>query len=162
MKTIYDFTAKSNSGEDVDFRKFKGKVLLIVNTASDCRFTPQYEGLENLYEKYKDAGLVVIGFPCDQFGHQEPGDEAEIAEFCKLNFGVSFPLMKKIEVNGISAAPIYKFLKKRASGMSCGKIKWNFTKFLVSRDGTIINRFGPARRPEDIESSIVKMLEQAD
>ena len=164
---IYDFTAESNSGEQVNFADFKGKVLLIVNTASKCGFTPQYDGLEALYQQYKDKGLVVIGFPCDQFGHQEPGTNEEIAEFCRLNFGVTFPLMEKIEVNGEDAHPIFKWLysQKPFAGFGEGEtaqfmdqmlsrmdaeyasnpdIKWNFTKFVVDRDGNVIARFEPS------------------
>ncbi len=179
---IYDFTATSNSGEEVDFANFKGKVLLIVNPASKCGFTPQYDGLEALYEKYKDRGLVVVGFPCDQFGHQEPGSDEEIAEFCRLNHGVTFPLMSKIEVNGENAHPIYVWLKSQAGFAGFNPehrlgqlmdqmlseqdpdyaknpdIKWNFTKFLISRDGTKVVRFEPTAEPEEMEAAIEEML----
>ena len=156
--TIYDFTAESNAGEQVNFKDYKGKVLLVVNTASKCGFTPQYDGLEALYKKYKDQGFVVIGFPCDQFGHQEPGTNAEIEEFCRLNHGVTFPLMAKIEVNGDNAHPIYKYLKDQTKGILGSAIKWNFTKFLINRDGSVIKRYGPAVKPEKMEKDIQAML----
>ncbi|MBO5546360.1 MAG: glutathione peroxidase [Bacteroidales bacterium] len=158
MASIYDFKALNNKGSEVDFADFKGKVLLIVNTASKCGFTPQYDGLEALWKKYKDQGLVVIGFPCDQFAHQEPGSDAEIAEFCRLNHGVTFPLMSKIEVNGEGAHPIYKYLKSETKGLLGGAIKWNFTKFLISRDGTRIERFAPMAKPESLEDKIKALL----
>ena len=158
MATIYDFKALSNKGAEVDFADFKGKVLLIVNTASKCGFTPQYDGLEALYKKYKDRGLVVIGFPCDQFAHQEPGSDAEIAEFCRLNHGVTFPLMSKINVNGENAHPIYKYLKSAAKGTFGDAIKWNFTKFLISRDGSRVERFAPTTKPEALDSRIAEIL----
>ena len=158
MASIYDFKALNNKGSEVDFADFKGKVLLIVNTASKCGFTPQYDGLEALWKKYKDQGLVVIGFPCDQFAHQEPGSDAEIAEFCRLNHGVTFPLMSKIEVNGEGAHPIYKYLKSETKGLLGGAIKWNFTKFLISRDGTRIERFAPMVKPESLEDKIKALL----
>jgi glutathione peroxidase len=158
MASIYDFKALNNKGSEVDFADFKGKVLLIVNTASKCGFTPQYDGLEALWKKYKDQGLVVIGFPCDQFAHQEPGSDAEIAEFCRLNHGVTFPLMSKIEVNGEGAHPIYKYLKSETKGLLGGAIKWNFTNFLISRDGTRIERFAPMAKPESLEDKIKALL----
>ncbi len=158
MATIYDFKALNNKGNEVNFADYKGKVLLIVNTASKCGFTPQYDGLEALWKKYKDQGLVVIGFPCDQFAHQEPGSDAEIAEFCRLNHGVTFPLMSKIEVNGEGAHPIYKYLKSETKGLLGGAIKWNFTKFLISRDGTRIERFAPMAKPESLEDKIKALL----
>ena len=182
MNTIYGFTALSNKGKEVSFADYQGKVLLIVNTASKCGFTPQYDGLEALYQKYKEQGLVVIGFPCDQFGHQEPGTNEEIEEFCRLNHGVTFPLMSKIEVNGEGAHPIYQWLKSQAGfagfdpahpltkildGMftkadpdyaSKPDIKWNFTKFLISRKGTVVSRFEPTTEPQGMEQSIEKEL----
>ena len=158
MKTIYDFTAKNNKGKDMDFTQFKGKVLLIINTASKCGFTPQYKGLEELYKKYKDQGLAVIGFPCDQFGHQEPGSNEEIASFCEMNYGVSFPIMEKIEVNGKNASPIFKYLKSKAGGLFGSRIKWNFTKFLISRDGQTIKIFSQIKNPKSLEKYIEKML----
>ena len=158
MATIYDFKALNNKGAEVDFADYKGKVLLIVNTASKCGFTPQYDGLEDLWKKYKDQGLVVIGFPCDQFAHQEPGTDAEIAEFCRLNHGVTFPLMSKIDVNGDNAHPIFKYLKSQTSGLLGRSIKWNFTKFLISRKGTIIERFSPMTTPASLEAKIQSLL----
>ena len=158
MTTIYDFKALNNKGAEVDFADYKGKVLLIVNTASKCGFTPQYDGLEDLWKKYQDQGLVVIGFPCDQFAHQEPGSDAEIAEFCRLNHGVTFPLMSKIDVNGDNAHPIYKFLKNETKGLLGSAIKWNFTKFLISRDGKIIERFAPVTTPASLEDKIKSLL----
>lgn len=160
MSTIFGFTVKDNKGKDFDFSQYKGKVFLIVNTASKCGFTPQYKGLEELYQKYKDAGMMIVGFPCDQFGNQEPGNDEEIASFCEINFGVSFPLMKKIDVNGKNASPVFKFLKSRAGGLFGKRIKWNFTKFLISRDGKTVKRFSPLKSPASLEKDIVKMLNQ--
>ena len=161
MTTIYDFAALTNRGVEKSFADYRGKVLLIVNTASKCGFTPQYKELEALYQKYKDVGLVVIGFPCDQFAHQEPGTDTEIEQFCQINFGVTFPLMKKIEVNGENEHPIYTFLKAQAGDCFGRNIKWNFTKFLVSRDGSVIKRYAPATKPMKIEKDIVEMLKAA-
>lgn len=158
MATIYDFKAFRNNGQELDFAQFKGKVLMIVNTASKCGFTPQYKGLEALYQKYKDQGFVIVGFPCDQFAHQEPGDDAAIAQFCEINFGVTFPLMKKIEVNGKDAHPIYKYLKAETKGLLGGAIKWNFTKFLISRDGSRIQRFAPVATPESLDEKVAALL----
>ena len=158
MATIYDFKALDNKGKELDFAQFEGKVLMIVNTASKCGFTPQYDGLEALYQKYKDQGLVIIGFPCDQFAHQEPGSNEEIAEFCRLNHGVTFQLMSKIEVNGKNAHPIYEYLKGAAKGTFGNAIKWNFTKFLISRDGQTVKRYAPTVKPEDMEKDIVELL----
>ena len=158
MATIYDFKALNNKGVEVDFADYKGKVLLIVNTASKCGFTPQYDGLEELWKKYKDQGLVVIGFPCDQFAHQEPGSDEEIAEFCRLNHGVTFPLMSKIDVNGDNAHPIFQYLKEQTKGLLGSSIKWNFTKFLISRDGTRIERFAPMATPASLEDKIKALL----
>ena len=160
MTTIYDFAALTNRGVEKSFADYRGKVLLIVNTASKCGFTPQYKELEALYQKYKDAGLVVIGFPCDQFAHQEPGTDTEIEQFCQINFGVTFPLMKKIEVNGENEHPIYTFLKAQVGDCFGRNIKWNFTKFLVSRDGSVIKRYAPATKPMKIEKDIVEMLKK--
>ena len=160
MTTIYDFAALTTRGVEKSFADYRGKVLLIVNTASKCGFTPQYKELEALYQKYKDAGLVVIGFPCDQFAHQEPGTDTEIEQFCQINFGVTFPLMKKIEVNGENEHPIYTFLKAQAGDCFGRNIKWNFTKFLVSRDGSVIKRYAPATQPMKIEKDIVEMLKK--
>ncbi|HJD75269.1 MAG TPA: glutathione peroxidase [Bacteroides reticulotermitis] len=160
MKTIFDFTTLSNKGKEINFDEFKGHVLLIVNTASKCGFTPQYKALEELYKKYKDQGLVILGFPCDQFGHQEPGSDEEIASFCEVNFGVTFPLMAKVEVNGDKASPIFKYLKKSTSGFLGSSIKWNFTKFLISKDGQTIKRFSPVTKPMSLESSIINFLSE--
>ena len=158
MERIYDFKALTSKGEELDFSQFEGKVLLIVNTASKCGFTPQFEGLEALHKKYEDKGLVVIGFPCNQFAHQDPGTDSEIEGFCKLNYGVTFRIMKKIDVNGEGAHPIYKFLRNKAKGFLGNSIKWNFTKFLVSRDGERIERYAPMTVPEKIEGDIVSFL----
>lgn len=156
-KSIYEFNAKSIDGKDVSLSEYKGKVLLIVNVASKCGFTPQYEGLEKLYKKYKDKGLVILGFPCNQFGKQEHGTEQEIAEFCKVNYGVTFPMFAKIDVNGENAHPLYKYLKEKAPGiLSTQDIKWNFTKFLVDREGNVVTRYAPATTPETIEKEIQK------
>ena len=180
MEKIFDFKALNNKGAEVDFSQYEGQVLMIVNTASKCGFTPQYDGLEALYQKYKDQGLVIVGFPCDQFAHQEPGSDEEIAEFCRLNHGVTFPLMKKIDVNGENAHPIYKYLKSVApteeykgikakathtmlKGLSKSvkednDILWNFTKFLISRDGAVVKRFPPTTEPVDFEKDVMEML----
>ena len=158
MTSIYDFSAKSIDGEDVPLSEYEGKAILVVNVASKCGFTPQYEGLEALHQKYKDDGLVILGFPCDQFGHQEPGDEAEIAEFCSLTYGVDFPMFSKIEVNGDGAHPLYKWLKEEKSGVGPSKIKWNFTKFLVDRDGKPVKRYASTTKPEKLEGDIAKAL----
>lgn len=156
--TIYDFVVKGNTGLDVDLAQYRGKVVLIVNTASKCGFTPQYKGLEDLYQKYKDKGLVILGFPCNQFAKQEPGNDEDIASFCELNFGVTFPLMKKVDVNGKEASPLYQFLKKKAGGFLFSRIKWNFTKFLIDRDGQTVKRFSPVTNPESLETDILKMI----
>lgn len=152
--SIFDLSARANNGTDLDLKSYEGKVLLVVNTASKCGFTPQYEGLEALYKKYEDRGLVVLGFPCNQFAHQEPGGDEEIASFCKLNFGVTFPLMSKIEVNGKGTHPVYAFLKEKAPGT----IKWNFTKFIVGRDGKTVSRFAPTTKPGALEQDIEAAL----
>ena len=158
MAKVYEFKALNNKGAEVNFAQYEGKVLMIVNTASKCGFTPQYDGLEALYQKYKEQGLVIIGFPCDQFAHQEPGSNEEIAEFCRINHGVTFPLMAKIDVNGNNAHPIYQYLKDAAPGTFGKAIKWNFTKFLINRDGTVIKRFEPTTTPEAIEKDVQEML----
>lgn len=155
---IYDFKVRSAKGVEVQMTEFQGKVLLIVNTATGCGFTPQYEGLQKLYEKYKDRGLVVLDFPCNQFGHQAPGTEHEIQEFCTLKYNTTFPLFAKIEVNGKDADPLFVFLKKQKRGFLGSDIKWNFTKFLVSREGTVVERYAPMIKPETIESDIMKLL----
>ena len=181
MATIYDFKALNNKGEQVDMAQYKGKVLMIVNTASKCGFTPQYDGLEALYKKYQDQGFVILGFPCDQFKHQEPGTDEEIAEFCRLNHGVTFPLMKKIDVFGENANPIFKYLTtqcpteevkglkdkavmkmvdslSKAEGREEGGVRWNFTKFLISKDGSVIKRFAPTTTPEELDAEVAAML----
>jgi glutathione peroxidase len=156
--SIYGFSAKANDGSGFSFDSLRGKVILVVNTASKCGFTPQYQGLEALHRKYKDQGLAVIGFPCDQFGHQEPGDDGAIKTFCELNYGVSFPLMSKVEVNGPGAHPVFIFLKKAAPKPFGGRIKWNFTKFLVTRDGAFFRRYAPTTEPQALEADIEKAL----
>ena len=180
MKKIYELKALNNKGVEVDFSQYEGKVLLIVNTASKCGFTPQYDGLEDLYQKYKDRGLVILGFPCDQFAHQEPGSDEQIAEFCRINHGVTFPLMKKIDVNGPAEDPVFTYLKEAAPAEEYKGLKakatqkllkgisksvekdsdilWNFTKFLVSRDGTVVKRFAPVAEPVSFEKDIEEML----
>ncbi|MCC3308175.1 glutathione peroxidase [Psychrobacter sanguinis] len=158
MSTIYDFSAKDLSGNNVDFSDFKDKVLLIVNTASKCGFTPQFEGLEKLHQQYKDQGLVVIGFPCNQFGSQDPGSNDEIGAFCQKNYGVDFLMMEKIDVNGNNEHPLYTWLKKQEGGFLTDGIKWNFTKFLVNRQGKVVERYAPTTKPESIEADIVKLL----
>jgi glutathione peroxidase len=161
--SIYDFSSAAADGHEVPLAQFKGKVLVVVNTASKCGFTPQYAGLEALYRKYKDSGLVVLGFPCNQFGAQEPGTEAEITQFCELNYGVSFPIFAKIEVNGPHAAPLYQFLKSQRGGLlgaiGLDAIKWNFTKFLVGRDGQVAGRYAPSTSPAELEPAIEKLLQ---
>ena len=157
--SAYDFNAKTIDGEDKPLADYKGKVTLIVNTASKCGFTPQYEGLEALYKQYRDQGLVILGFPCDQFGHQEPGDEEEIKNFCSLTYDVSFPMFSKIEVNGDNAHPLYKYLKDEKRGLlGTGGIKWNFTKFLVDKDGQVVKRYAPTDKPESLAKDIEALL----
>ena len=159
MTTIYDFSAQTLAGKDVSLADYRGHPMLIVNTASKCGFTPQYEGLEALYRTHKDNGLVVLGFPCNQFGAQEPGDAEEIGAFCQVNYGVSFPMFAKIEVNGAGAHPLYNYLKGEKAGvLGTKRIKWNFTKFLVNRDGKVVGRFAPTTKPADIEQAIAKVL----
>ncbi|MEI8082419.1 MAG: glutathione peroxidase, partial [Actinomycetes bacterium] len=151
----------NNRGERVPLSDFAGKPVLIVNTASKCAFTPQYEGLQKLHEEFKDRGLVVIGFPCDQFLHQEPGDDDQIEEFCKLNYGVDFPLSTKVDVNGKDTDPVFAFLKERTGGLLGSGIKWNFTKFLVAADGTTVKRFASKTPPEELEADIEALLDQS-
>ena len=180
MAKVYDFKTTGNKGAEVDLAQYEGKVLMIVNTASKCGFTPQYDGLEALYQKYKDQGFVILGFPCDQFAGQEPGSNEEIAEFCRINHGVTFPLMAKTDVNGDNAEPIFEYLKSQAPTEAYNGLKgkatramlkglsktakkdsdilWNFTKFLVNRDGTVIKRYAPITTPGDIEKDIEGML----
>ncbi|MBE6345129.1 MAG: glutathione peroxidase [Spirochaetaceae bacterium] len=155
---LYDFIVKGKSGEDVSLSKFKGKVLLIVNTATGCGFTPQYDGLQDLYKEYKDKGFEILDFPCDQFGHQAPGSDEEITNFCTGRFGITFPQFSKIEVNGKNSIPLYTWLKKQKSGILGGAIKWNFTKFLVDRKGNVVERFAPTVEPKNIEEKIKELL----
>ena len=155
---IYDFNVRNAKGEEVPMTEYLGKVLLIVNTATGCGFTPQYEGLQKLYDKYQDRGLEILDFPCNQFGHQAPGSEEEIQEFCTLKYNTTFPLFAKIDVNGKEAEPLFSFLKNQKGGIFGNDIKWNFTKFLVSRDGTVVERYAPMTTPEKIEKDILKLL----
>ncbi|MEM1152757.1 MAG: glutathione peroxidase [Pseudomonadota bacterium] len=157
--TVYDFSCATPAGEKKSLADYKGKVLLVVNTASKCGFTPQFEGLEEMYETYKDDGFEILGFPCNQFGKQDPGSNDEIMEFCQLNYGVSFPMFGKIEVNGGSADPLYKFLKKEAPGaLGTERIKWNFTKFLIDTEGNVVKRYAPTDTPKAIAKDVVKLL----
>ena len=159
MTTIADFTVTTNHGDTLNLEEKKGNVLLVVNTASKCGFTPQYDGLEAVYQKYKDRGFEVLGFPCNQFGNQEPGNADEIEQFCKLNYGVTFPLMEKVDVNGDGASPLFDWMKEEAKGLfGSTSIKWNFTKFLIDRDGNVVRRYAPNDRPERIAKDIEKLL----
>lgn len=159
MTTIADFTVTTNRGEELDLSTKKGKVLLVVNTASKCGFTTQYDGLEELYQQFKDKDFEVLGFPCNQFGGQEPGSADDIAEFCKVNFGVTFPLMKKIDVNGPDASPLFDWMKSEKKGlMGSTSIKWNFTKFLIDRDGEVVKRYGPQDTPKMIAKDVAKLV----
>ncbi|MEJ6021243.1 glutathione peroxidase [Ramlibacter sp. PS4R-6] len=159
MTTIYDFEAQQIDGKTVPLSKFKGKPMLIVNTASACGYTPQFAGLEELHKAYGGKGLVVLGFPCNQFGSQDPGSNEEISSFCQVNYGVSFPMMAKIDVNGSGAHPLYQWLTKEAPGvLGTTSIKWNFTKFLVGKDGEVIKRFGPQDEPKSLKKDIEKAL----
>lgn len=158
MTTLSDFTATAIDGTETALSEHAGKVVLVVNTASKCGFTPQYEGLQALHEQYADQGLVVLGFPCDQFGNQEPGEEAEIAEFCQRNYGVSFPMFAKIDVNGPDAHPLFAWLKDAKGGLLGDRIKWNFTKFLIGRDGQVIDRYAPTTKPAELAGDIEKAL----
>jgi glutathione peroxidase len=157
--SVFEFTCQTSGGKTMPLDDFRGKVLLIVNTASKCGFTPQFAGLEELYEKYKDKGLVILGFPCNQFANQDPGSDDEIQEFCQLNYGVTFPVLGKIEVNGSGADPLFKHLKKEAPGaLGSQRIKWNFTKFLVDADGNVVKRYAPTVKPKAIEKDVRKLL----
>ena len=159
MQKLYDFEVATIDGHTQRLEVLRGRVLLIVNVASRCGFTPQYAGLEELYRKYRERGFTVLGFPCDQFGRQEPGDEAEIKDFCRLTYDVTFPLFAKVAVNGAKAHPLYEHLKSTRRGFLGTKaIKWNFTKFLVDRDGSVVRRFGPTVRPERIEKDLLRIL----
>ena len=159
MTTLHDFTMTTLEGEERSLAEYAGKVVLVVNTASFCGFTPQYKGLEELYEKLHGKGLEILGFPCNQFGGQEPGTDTEIAQFCELNYGVSFPMFAKVDVNGAEASPLFKYLKAEAPGMLGSEmVKWNFTKFLVDREGKVVARFAPKDTPEAIAGDIEKVL----
>jgi glutathione peroxidase len=161
MTTLHDFTATRLDGREESLSTYEGLVVLVVNTASQCGFTPQFEGLERLHREYADQGFAVLGFPCDQFGGQEPGDEEDIAAFCSRNYGVTFPMFSKIEVNGDDALPLFHWLREQRGGVLGDKIKWNFTKFLVGRDGQVIARYGPIVRPDKIVPDIEAALDSA-
>lgn len=156
--TIYDYTVKGRAGEDVSLSTYKEKVLLVVNTATGCGFTPQYEGLQKLYDKYKEKGFEILDFPCNQFANQAPGTIEEIQSFCTLNYGTTFPRFAKIDVNGKNASDLYKFLKKEKKSALGSSIKWNFTKFLIDREGNVVKRFAPTDTPESIDADIVALL----
>ncbi len=159
MSGVYDFSAKTIDGDEQTLSAYRGKTLLVVNVASKCGFTPQYEGLEKIYRQFKGQGLEILGFPCDQFGHQEPGDEQEIRQFCSLNYDVSFPMFAKVEVNGANAHPLYKYLKKEAKGLlGTEAVKWNFTKFLVDAQGKVVKRYAPTDTPAAIGKELAALL----
>ena len=159
MTTIADFTVINNKGEQIDLKQKLGKIILVVNTASKCGFTPQYEGLEELFQQYREQGFEVLAFPCNQFGGQEPGNASEIAEFCKVNFGLTFPLMEKVDVNGDDASPLFDWMKVEKPGLMGSKaIKWNFTKFLIDREGNVVKRYAPTDAPKSIAKDIEKLL----
>lgn len=158
MSSLYDFTADSLAGEPQDLSEYTGQVVLVVNTASKCGLTPQYEGLQNLFDRHRDQGLVVAGFPCNQFANQEPGDAEAVGEFCQRNYGVTFPMFAKVNVNGPDAHPLWKWLRQQKSGVFGDTIKWNFTKFLVGRDGQVLERFAPTTKPDELTSPVEKAL----
>lgn len=158
--SFYDFKAKKMNGEEVKMEVYKGKVVLVVNTASKCGLTPQFEGLEALYKAYQEDGLEILGFPCNQFAKQEPGMNQEVEQFCKLNYGVSFTMFEKVDVNGDSAHPLFKFLTHEAKGVLSNKIKWNFTKFLIDQEGNVVARYAPTYKPEKLDETIKKLLEK--
>lgn len=158
---IYAFSARGIDGREVPLSEYRGKVLLIVNTASRCGFTPQYEGLEQLWRDYRDRGFAVLGFPCNQFGGQEPGDEEQIREFCATSFDVSFPMFAKVDVNGPGAHPLFEYLKSQQKGLLTRAIKWNFTKFLVDRKGRVVGRYAPTDKPEDLRADIERLLDES-
>ena len=160
-QSVYSFEAILNNGQTKPLSDYRGKVLLIVNTASKCGFTPQYKGLQELYEKYRDSGLEILGFPCDQFNHQEPGTDEDIKSFCEIHFGVTFPIFKKIEVNGEGTHPLYVYLKAHGPGFVTEAIKWNFTKFLVDRNGQVVKRYASLTTPESISDDVEKCLSEA-
>ena len=155
---IYDYKVKKDNGEEVSISDYKGKVILIVNTATGCGFTPQYDGLQDLYEKYRDKGFEILDFPCNQFGNQAPGSGEEIASFCSSRYGITFPQFAKVEVNGANEEPLFTYLKSQKGGIGGSNIKWNFTKFLVDREGNVVSRFAPTTTPEKIESAIAKLI----
>lgn len=156
--TIYDFTVKDAEGNDISLEQYRGKTLIIVNTASKCGFTPQYDALQDIYESWKDKGLEILAFPCDQFAHQEPGTNKEIQNFCEVNFGITFPVFGKLDVNGKTAHPLYQYLRAEKHGRGSDKIKWNFTKFIVDANGTVIDRYASAVKPEKLVPIIEKLL----
>ncbi len=156
--SIYDFTMRDSFGDEIPFSTYEGKVLLIVNTASKCGFTPQFQGLQELYDTYAERGLEILGFPCNQFAGQDPGTNDEIRSFCQINYGVTFPIFEKINVNGKNAAPLYQYLKKQKSGALGSRIQWNFTKFLVDRKGNVVARYAPDVKPEDLKADIERLL----
>jgi len=160
-QSLHDLSFVDNHGQEVDLAQYAGRPVLVVNTASNCGFTPQYDGLQQLFEDFQEQGLVVIGFPCDQFGHQEPGDDSQIEEFCRVNHGVTFPLSAKVEVNGPDTHPVFAYLKSRAGGLLGSRIKWNFTKFLVSADGRTVTRYAPTVTPDKLTADIEKAVSQA-
>ena len=155
---IYDYKVKKDNGEEVSISDYKGKVILIVNTATGCGFTPQYDGLQDLYEKYRDKGFEILDFPCNQFGNQAPGSGEEIASFCSSRYGITFPQFAKVEVNGANEEPLFAYLKSQKGGIGGSNIKWNFTKFLVDREGNVVSRFAPTTTPEKIDSAIAKLI----
>lgn len=155
---IYDYKVKAKDGEEVSLKDYEGKVLLIVNTATGCGFTPQFEGLQDLYEKYQAKGFEILDFPCNQFGNQAPGTDEEITDFCSSRYGITFPQFAKIDVNGANEAPLYTFLKKQKGGLMGSNVKWNFTKFLVDREGNVVERFAPTKTPEALDAKIAKLL----
>jgi glutathione peroxidase len=158
MANVYDFTAASLAGEEIALKRYEGQVLLIVNTASQCGFTPQYKGLQDLHQTFSPRGFAVLGFPCNQFGHQEPGDSRDIEQFCSTNYAVTFPMFAKIDVNGSNAHPLYQYLKGEKSGLLGSVIKWNFTKFLVGRAGQVVARYAPTARPDGLTREIEALL----
>ncbi|CAB4256681.1 similar to Saccharomyces cerevisiae YBR244W GPX2 Phospholipid hydroperoxide glutathione peroxidase induced by glucose starvation [Maudiozyma barnettii] len=161
MSKVYDFVVKDKAGKDFALKQLEGKVILIVNVASKCGFTPQYKGLEEVYKKYNDQGVEILGFPCNQFGGQEPGKEEEIVQFCSLNYGVTFPIMQKIDVNGDKAEPFYEFLKKEKTGaLGMKRVKWNFEKFLIDKHGNVVERFSSLTKPESIDPKIAALLKE--
>ena len=156
--SVHEFSAKTINGEEKELADYKGKALLIVNTASECGFTPQFEGLQKLYDEYNEKGLEILGFPCNQFGGQDPGSDEEISEFCSMNYGVTFPMFSKVDVKGDQAHPLFRYLTEETKGILGDQIKWNFTKFLVDPDGNVVNRFSPQTKPENITKDIEKVL----